>query len=618
VALVALVALVLMSLAPATAWAQKPTSQTTGYSAYEKETIKRTLEATGDKVDPAPEGKTVERIDIVRLDVLEDRDPVPEQLPFPTLRMIDSRPGTAKTPPLVPTLPARAIANSLHYTSRDFVIRREMLVKEGEPFVQVLVDETARNMRSRMPLQVSLVIIVPVKGSAPDKVVLLVITKDIWSLRLSFDLSVTPGGLEKFLLVPQETNLLGWHHTARTQFLYQPKSYTFGVGYTVPRFGSSWVGATVNASVIVNRDSGSVEGAGGGINLGQNLYSTRTDWAWGIDADVATQVARRYVNARVATYNSPATQGVNDAIPAEYRSRAVSVSAAVTRSFGWGFKNNFSLSFNAAAADYETADLSRYDPAAQADFVRRFIPRGENRVYPRLSWATFTTNYLRTLDIATLALQEDVPLGHSVSAAVYPILKALGSTRDVMGISATAGYTVRLGDGYASASVSTAAENSGDALTDASVSAGMVVVTPRLGFGRLLMGTSFLNRYKNYLRARSVLGGDDRLRGYPSNYFFGKDTVVYNLEFRSTSIEILKFAIGGVLFYDAGDAAQGFDMLRAKQSVGFGVRALFPQVNRSVLRFDFAFPLQRGPFPETGITTPVDPFGFYFAFNQAF
>ena len=88
-----------------------------------------------------------------------------------------------------------------------------------------------------MPLQVSVVILVPLRGTTADKVKVLVITKDIWSLRLSFDLAVTPGGLEKLLLVPQETNLFGRHHTASTTFLFQPEAYTLGVGYKVPRFG---------------------------------------------------------------------------------------------------------------------------------------------------------------------------------------------------------------------------------------------------------------------------------------------------------------------------------------------------------------------------------------------
>jgi outer membrane protein assembly factor BamA len=584
-------------LAPTAAWAQKPTSQTSEYSPYEKETIARALAATGQTIEPAPEGKTIERIDTLRLEVLEDRDPIPEE---------------------VIGIPTRKLLNALHFTSRDFVIRRESLLKEGDPYVQVLADETARNMRSRMPLQVSLVIIVPVKGSAPDKVGLLVITKDIWSLRLSFDLSVTPGGVESFILVPQETNLFGWHHTAQTRFQYQPETYTFGVGYKIPRFGTSWIGASTAASITINRRTGEAEGSAASLSVGQNLYSTRAAWAWGADASYAVGIARRYVNAQVATFDSRATPNVPDRIPTEYKSRSFGASVGVTRSFGWGFKNNFGLTMNASTSEYDARDLQRFDPAAAADFVQRFVPVGETRVYPAFSWATFSNDYLRTLDINTLALQEDFRLGHTLSASVYPVNKALGSTRSFVGVSASGGYSVALGDGLAAASVSMFREQQDDGVSDASVSAGLTVVTPRLGFGRLVMNTSFINRYKNYLRSRTTTGGDDRLRGYPSNFFFGKDAVFYNLEFRSTSVEVLKCAFGGVAFYDAGDAAQGFDALHAKQSVGFGIRALFPQVNRLVFRADLAFPLKRGPFPETGITTPVDPVGFFFSFGQAF
>jgi hypothetical protein len=203
-------------------------------------------------------------------------------------------------------------------------------------------------------------------------------------------------------------------------------------------------------------------------------------------------------------------------------------------------------------------------------------------------------------------------------ASVYPVSRSLGSTRTLIGFSAKAGYAVALGDGLAGASISTFAENHEGQISDGSVSGSFGAVTPRFGIGRLVVNTSFSNRYRNYLNARAFAGGDDRLRGYPTNFFFGNDTVFYNLEFRSTSIEILKAQLGGVLFYDAGDVATDFNALRAKQSVGFGLRALFPQVNRSVFRMDFAFPLQRGPFPETGTDEIVSPFGFFFGFDQAF
>ncbi|HVJ88777.1 MAG TPA: hypothetical protein VM580_03170 [Labilithrix sp.] len=603
---VAILAASLSWLRARPAAAQKPVSQATEYSPYEKEAIREALAEGKLEIDPVPEGKTIGRINIVRLEVLEPRDPGPELLKrVPVLS------------PLGKYVPKSAL-NALHVLSREYIIRRELLLKEGERYVQVLMDETARNMRTRMGLQISLVVIVPVKSAEPGKVDLLVITKDIWSLRLSLDVAATPGGIENLIIVPQETNFLGRHHTVQTRFQMQPETLSFGVGYKIPRFGYSWIGAAASASIFVNRRRSEPEGSSGALSVGQSLYSTRTEWAWDADFGYTVGVARRYSNAAVFLFNSRATPE-RDNIPFEYKSRTVSASAGVTRSFGWGIKNNVSLTFNATIGDYETFNLSRFNPVAAADFRRRALPTSESRVYPALSWRTFANNYLRTLDVNTLALQEDFRLGHDVSVSVYPVFRALGSSRDLIGVSGKAAYAVALGDGFAGGSVSTVAETQDGTVTDGSVGAAVGAVTPRIfGVGRIVTNISFTNRYRNYLNARSYIGGEDRLRGYPTSFFFGKDTVFLNVEYRSRSLDILKAQIAGVLFYDVGDAAQGVDMLRAKQSVGLGLRVLFPQVNRNVLRIDVAFPMKRGPFPETGSSAPVDPVGFYFAFDQAF
>lgn len=601
-ALVAVAALA----APRFAAAERPTSEATEYSPYERETIDAALADLKRRIDPAPDGKKIGAITTVRLEVLEPRDPGPELLQsVPILSPVGHHLD-------------KSMLNWLHVLSKERVIRREVLLVEGEPYDQVLIDETARNMRSRMPMQVSLVVIVPLEATEPDTVDVLIITKDIWSLRLSFDIAATPGGIEDFILVPQETNFLGMHHTVQTRFQMRPETLTFGAGYKIPRFGTSWIGASASASIFVNRRSLSPEGSGVSIGAGQGLYSSRAKWAWDVEGGYSVGVSRRYSNARVFLFDSRETPE-RDAIPWEYESRSVTASAGVTRSFGWGLKNNFSLTMNAVIADYATFDLARFNPAAAADFRSRALPTSESRVYPALSWRTYRTDYLRTLDINTLALQEDYRLGHDVSVTVYPVLRALGSSRDLMGASGKAGYAVAMGDGLAGASVSTFAENHDGAISDASFGASFGAVTPRMfGLGRIAMNVSFQNRYRNYLNAKTYVGGGDRLRGYPTALFVGKDTIFYNLEYRSRSVEILKAQLGGVVFYDAADAAQGVDELRAKQAVGFGLRALFPQVNRLVLRLDVAFPLNRGPFPETGMAGLVDPFGFFFAFDQAF
>lgn len=165
---------------------QAPSSTTYDYSPYEQEAIDLTLKRLHAKIDPSPEGKIVEAIDIVTLEVIEPRDPLPGFL------------------------------NVFHVVSRRSTIEREVLIKKGETYMQVRADETARNLR-RLP-QLSVVICLPLRGSTPQRVRLLVITKDIWSLRLNSDVRFSSGGLELLALQPSEINLFGTHHTATLRF----------------------------------------------------------------------------------------------------------------------------------------------------------------------------------------------------------------------------------------------------------------------------------------------------------------------------------------------------------------------------------------------------------------
>jgi hypothetical protein len=59
-----------------------------------------------------------------------------------------------------------------------------------------------------------------------------------------------------------------------------------------------------------------------------------------------------------------------------------------------------------------------------------------------------------------------------------------------------------------------------------------------------------LDRYRNYLTRTSMLGGEGRLRGYPTNYFVGKDLLAVNLEYRTLPVELFSSQFGGALFYD--------------------------------------------------------------------
>ena len=570
-------------LAAAPAAADEPKTSRSGYSSYEADTINDALKEVGGQIDPAPEGKYVEGIDVVRREVLEDRDPLPRF--------------------------AIRILNSVHTTSKDWVIRREALMKDGEAFSQALLDETERNLR-RLSAQVTVGLAVPMKGSAPDRVRILVISKDVWSLRLNWDLQANAGGLESLTLKPSETNLFGIHHVAAASFQYAPESYILGGSYTVPRFGTSYVNASADASIVMNSARGEPEGSIGALSVGQNLYTTRTPWAWSAGTGWTSTVYRRYSNAKVFMFDSKKTTA-EDRIPFQYEQRLASVSGSVTRSFGWKYKHDVTFAYSYATNVFRTFDLSAYNPVAAEDFRSR-MPVGDSRSGPSVQFHSYTTNYHRITDFETLGLQEDYRLGHDIYVQAYPSLQPFGSTRTFMGVFGSAQYTVPMGDGLARVSVESTTEAEGQRLADASVEARARFVSPRFLGGRVVFDAGILNRYRNYLNRQTVLGGDTRLRGYPSRFFQGSDFWVYNVEYRTRPLRLASLYFGGAIGYDVGDAFDGFSNFRPKQGVGIGLRVLIPQLNRIVFRADLGIPLTR-PLPRG-----VDPVSFVVSFGQAF
>jgi hypothetical protein len=559
-----------------------PTLRSDVYSPYERGAIDAALADRHATIDPAPEGKIVDGIDIVTLDVIEPRDPAPQ------------------------------LINVLHVTSKRYVIDREILLRPGERYKAVAVEESVRNLRT-LP-QLSLVIAVPIAGAKPGHVRVLVITKDVWSLRLAWDLQAVPGGIEDFVVQPSETNFLGTHQVAALNFELDPATLSYGAGYHVPRLEGTRNVLDVSAQLITNRKSGGMEGSSGSVLAYQPLFSAKTSWSWDSQMTWDQQIARRFVNAAESCYPATVCEA-GSTIPWEYFTRTYYAQESITRSFGWDVKHDVSLGGFVDIREYRTtASQGGADPASLAAFVSQDVPASVNRVGPFLQYHGYRTRFIRVLDFQTLGLQEDYRLGHEVYVRVYPMPKALGSSSDQLGVYAALDYTVPFGDGLIRGTIESTTEGTASTLTQASIGGGGEIVTPRFGIGRIVYDFEALNRYRDALNVESFLGGDSRLRGYPSSFLVGTDVVVSNLEFRSRPVEVLHtLELGGDIFYDVGDAAFGFSNLHPKQGVGFGVRALFPQLDREVFRVDVGFPIGYGA------TLPgVAPWTFFVAFQQAF
>jgi hypothetical protein len=461
-----------------------------------------------------------------------------------------------------------------------------------------------------------------------------VITKDVWSLRLNWDAEfiITGGavrGFEELALQPAEWNVAGIHQTASGLFILQPSAYTLGVGYTIPRIDGSRIALMTDANVVINRATNSPEGSGGELITGQPIYSGLTKWAWDAIVDWQDVIDRRYQNGALAPYVDPVT-GLS--VPFQYRDREYGAAYHVTRSFGWDIKHDLTFGAGVSTAVFRT-DFPGADPRTVADFVAANVPVNNNRVGPSIGYHTYTKRYARLIDFESLALQEDVGLGHDVVVRFYPSFKALGSTLDLFGVYAAAGYTFALRDGLFRVALASTTEPDPDRIYNASINPTAHLVTPTVaGVGRLVMDATMLYRWRDglnitgacpgqsawgpFVPCATFLGGTDRLRGFPTNFFVGRDFVSYNLEWRSRPVEVLTCQIAGVAFYDAGDAFDGLTNIHPFQSVGFGLRALFPWLDREVFSADIGFPIERPIDPATG--APIAGYGFLISFGQAF
>ncbi len=126
-----------------------------------------------------------------------------------------------------------------------------------------------------------------------------------------------------------------------------------------------------------------------------------------------------------------------------------------------------------------------------------------------------------------------------------------------------------------------------------------VSLSKRLLFYSMLSGKMGINLDPDH---EYVLGGENGLRGYPSNYQVGDRSVLFTMEGRYFSpLYLFRLVrVGGAAFCDIG-RAWGADFVNAQDAgtlrdVGFGLRLSMTRSGLgNVIHIDFAFPLDGDP-----------------------
>jgi hypothetical protein len=544
-------------------------------SPLEESVIAEALAAHGWTADEAPDGKVIEEIEIYVLDVFDHRDPVPKFL------------------------------NVLHTRTRDWVIAQEVLQSVGDRVDIGRILETERNLRRIR--QLSLANAVLARGSAPDRVRLLIVVKDVWSLRLNTNFAVGSNGLDYLLLNPAEENLAGTHITGGVLYALERARQTFGLRFIYPRLASSRFYIAAESSFSTNNETGSVEGSAGAFIFQLPLYSRHRHFAFGTEVAWNFQVARRYEAGEIDMFEHNGEQ-----VPIVYDSERMAADYWAVRSFGVRHKFDLQFGLEVDARRYRSQDLSAYTEETQAAFEAEILPISDRRFSPYVQARSYRTDFFRVIDFELLGVQEDLRVGYEAMTRLYTAAEPFGSSRSLVGSLAGLGYSLRLGTGllravaYSDIVVAEGGKNEGYFAAQGRLA------SPSFGIGRLHLDALVAMRYLNYLNVPPfALGGNTRLRGYPANKFRGRDYLAINLEFRTRSVDILSAQVGLAAFLDFGDVPDSLDQMDLRGGTGFGLRILFPQATRAVLRVDWGFPI-------TGRGYDAWPGAVYATFGQAF
>jgi hypothetical protein len=533
----------------------------------EREAAVQALATRGLVVDPAPDGKRIGQIHVANQEVFSERDRFLQWF------------------------------NLFHRTTREDVVRREVLLRPGDPYDQAIVDETVRHLQD--PDLSSLVVVLPVTSGRPGEVDLLIVTRDVWSLRFNTDFQLLQGQLIYLAASLSENNLLGLRKRVSVDLTMNLGSVAVGPTYVDPNVRGTRLSFSSAVRLLYGREDGEFEGTSSATSLSYPLYSLASRWGAAIDVGHANQLVRRFRGTALREVSlAPGLtrdQAIDGGQPPTatwlYRSQVFTASAGVTRQFGKRVSQRLTLGHGLTIQRPDFVDGFSPDPALRARFAALVFPRSERISAPSLGYSLFTPRYRTYRDLDTYDLSEHVRLGPSFGTSVGYAARALGSEREFANLSASAGWAFDVAGGFQRVSAGASGRLEDAAFVDQTFSAGAYAATPLLGRTVRVVGAlsgSVLRRDTgNRLYS---LGGDSGLRGYAVGDFSGKAQALGHLEVRSVAAPVASLRVGGLVFWDVGHAAPRLEDLSPRHDFGAGLRVLIPQFNAYVLRVDWAFP----------------------------
>jgi hypothetical protein len=531
-------------------------------SSLERASVMRALAARGYEIDPAPWGKVIGAVRVYNEEVFAEKTPL---LQF---------------------------FNHFHVTTKESTIRSEAVVSAGEVWDQLRIEETARRLRD--PQFTSVVAVIPVTSPTPGAVDALIVTRDIWSLRLNTQYTYQQGKLTNLVTSFSESNLLGRRDVLAAAITMDQGSISVGPQFIDKNLLGEHVDHRAQVSDIVNRDdlldrsTLHNEGTQSTITLSRPLWSLASEWGGSASFTHRFAIDRQYRGIALRTYDfiDPET-GQATPLEREYTMRHWGATAFVTRQWGDDVKQRLAIGHIVDSQRPRPLPEFPGDAAQRAAFIANVLPRSEVTSSPFVEYLLFTPRYRTLRNITAFDLAEDIRTGPDLDVELDFGLKLLGSDANFQRLSGVVGWTIPWArDGFVRISGGLGGRHQDGELIDNTAPIGDVV--------RLLVQSQLATRWHDTQNQFYEIGSDTGLRGFAINEFTGQRYVSTQAEVRTLPYPLWVLRLGAVAFYEIGGAADSLAQLQLHQDAGLGLRMLIPQTSAQLLKFDFAVPLD-GP-----------------------
>ncbi len=524
---------------------------------HERRAVRTVLDRLHGEVDPSPQGKRIASVRAVNLDVFTDDEAMPQWL------------------------------NGIHHTTEPVAIVREALLAPGDRYDEDLARETERNLRDSG--QSVLVVVVPVRAARDDTVDLVIVTRDVFSLRLHSDFEIQDGTLTRLVMRPTENNLLGLRKTVGAVFEMDQGAIAFGPFVVDPNFRGRRLRVEAFAGAVVSREGGDVEGSLSRTRVEYPLWSLSRRWGAFVELSHNDRTVRKFSGTDLLTYDAPETPG-DDAIPWQFEQLDMNLDIAMTLQIGDRVHQRFTIGHRQWLRDAKPPPA--LEGSVREAFERDVLPRDERVSAVVARYEVFGPQYQVCRNVDSFELPEELPMGPTLSTEAELGPAFLGSRRPFVRAVTTAGWRVPLtSDGWGYAALGAAGRLEGDDLIDRELTAEASIAAPRLAGFRAVAGAKLHARAEDTSNDLFLLGGETGLRGYAVGAFAGDDLALANVELRSPPVPLWSLQMGGLVFWDVGHAADGLAELDPHHDVGIGARVLIHYLGPALLRADWAFPL---------------------------